>query len=359
MSMNPLSDMHTNVATKGSLATFAIMAYNQEGYIEGALRAALQQDYQPLEILVSDDASTDGTAEIIRSVAAAYTGQHRLVVNVNASNLGIGAHVNKLFHMARGDVVILAGGDDVSLPHRASRVMAHWESKSPRPSAVYCGARKISPEGHDLGSFPSEIASGSMDAEHVILFKHVTRMLAIGACGAYDAALMKEFGDLDDDLAIEDIPLIARACMSNGLDYLDEDLVLYRTNISVWRPRKLVDDTFPRRLQRRAFYTDARLKVAKQILADALKTRNKRFISAALRAYALHEFVDDARANVKFSLKRYLWVALSAKNWIYPFAAAILDAHPRLHWFLFWAKHTLVHPLESRFGKSSRPSRNP
>jgi hypothetical protein len=183
-------------------------------------------------------------------------------------------------------------------------------------------------------------------------------MLAIGACGAYDAELMDLFGDLDADLPIEDIPLIARACMSGGLDFIAEDLVLYRSNISVWRPRKLDHDTFELRLRRRAFYTVARLKVARQVVADAMKTQNPRYVSAALRAYALHEFVDDARARLRFSPRRYLSVALASGNWLYPLFAAILDAHPRLQGMLFWVKQVLVQPLESRFRKPRRDPAN-
>jgi glycosyltransferase involved in cell wall biosynthesis len=328
-----------------ALASFAIMAFNQEGYIEQAMRAAFSQDYHPLEIIVSDDASTDGTADVIRRVAAGYDGPHSVVVNVNPVNLGIGAHVNHLFRMAKGEVLVLAGGDDTSLPQRTSRVMECWRSVDPKPSAVYCGARKISPEGDDMGSFVSEIATGPRDAEHVILFKNMKRMLAIGACGAYDSGLMRKFGELDDDLPIEDIPLIARACMSNGLSYIDEDLVRYRSNVSVWRPRKLADDTFERRVQRRRFYTLARLKVARQVLSDAIATRDPSFISAALRAYALHDFVHDACARQRFSPKRYLWVAMAAGNWLYPLVAATLDGHPRVHRFLFWLKHALVQPV--------------
>ena len=47
------------------LITFALFAYNQEKYIEEAVQGAFLQTYSPLEIILSDDGSTDRTFEII------------------------------------------------------------------------------------------------------------------------------------------------------------------------------------------------------------------------------------------------------------------------------------------------------
>ena len=48
------------------LVTFSLLCHNHERFIREAVRSALAQDYEPLEILISDDHSTDATLDIIQ-----------------------------------------------------------------------------------------------------------------------------------------------------------------------------------------------------------------------------------------------------------------------------------------------------
>lgn len=75
-----------------SLISFALLAYKQEQYIREAVEGAFSQTYSPLEIILSDDCSPDRTFDIIQEMAAKYTGPHKVVLNRNPQNFGIGAH---------------------------------------------------------------------------------------------------------------------------------------------------------------------------------------------------------------------------------------------------------------------------
>src|SRR5262245_29481692 len=103
------------------LVTFYLMAYNQARFVRQAVEAALAQTYSPLQIVVSDDCSTDGTFEIIVEAVRDYSGPHELVLNRNDRNLGISEHVNRITRLARGDLLIASDGDDVSSPIRTER----------------------------------------------------------------------------------------------------------------------------------------------------------------------------------------------------------------------------------------------
>src|SRR5512138_1410799 len=107
--------------------SFMIWCYNQELYIREALEGALSQDYTPLEIIVSDDTSTDSTFDIVQEVAASYRGPHKLVLSRNRQNLGIGGNVNRAVSLCHGELIVMAGGDDISLPHRTSKIVEAWD----------------------------------------------------------------------------------------------------------------------------------------------------------------------------------------------------------------------------------------
>ena len=74
-------------ATDQPMVTFALFAYNQEKYIREAVKGAFSQTYEPLEIILSDDCSSDRTFEIMQEMAKAYQGPHRVVARTNRKNL--------------------------------------------------------------------------------------------------------------------------------------------------------------------------------------------------------------------------------------------------------------------------------
>lgn len=108
------------------LVTFALFAFNQEKYIREAVEAALAQDYSPLQIIVSDDCSSDRTFEVIQAVVAAYQGPHEVTCRQTAANRGSLLHVAEVAALARGGLVVMAAGDDNSKPSRVSTLAAAW-----------------------------------------------------------------------------------------------------------------------------------------------------------------------------------------------------------------------------------------
>lgn len=92
-----------------------IPTYNQAQFIETTIRSVLQQTYTNLEIVVADDASTDGTAEIIRRYAAI---DKRIKPLFATQNMGIARNFNRAFDACTGKYVAFLGGDDIMLPEK-------------------------------------------------------------------------------------------------------------------------------------------------------------------------------------------------------------------------------------------------
>jgi glycosyltransferase involved in cell wall biosynthesis len=115
------------------LVSVGIAAYNQERFIARTLDSVLSQDYRPLQIVVSDDASTDGTPGILARYAAAFP--DTICLQTHARNLGADENVASIYPLIEGEFVCWLGGDDVFLPLKLERQVAAFERD---PEAVVC-----------------------------------------------------------------------------------------------------------------------------------------------------------------------------------------------------------------------------
>jgi len=317
------------------LITFAIFAFNQEKYIKEAVDAAFSQTYSPLEIIISDDASTDSTPGIIRDMANQYRGPHRITVNINEKNLGIGEHVNKIFKMASGDFLVLAAGDDVSTSDRTELTVARWLEKGMLPSMIYCEADVIDADGSHVGRLDTALPNISHETSFLIEYSHPKKLLLMGACTAYAKKVVSEFGPLMSDLGVEDIPLAIRSSQMGGIECIDKPLVRYRRNVSVWLPRKLPKENFDRHFSRMAHRIRANHKVAEQILRDLERSEDKGAISIAKKRYMSSQFSLESLETGKFSFKNYFHISNKTNYWRENLIPTILFGYPRIHRFAF------------------------
>lgn len=106
------------------LVSVLVPAYNHAAYVRECLDALAAQTHRPLELLIGDDASTDGTAEVIRTfIRERGDAFHRVVFEERSTNGGTAAMLNALIAQARGRYVFLNASDDRASP-RAIEVLA-------------------------------------------------------------------------------------------------------------------------------------------------------------------------------------------------------------------------------------------
>ncbi len=96
-----------------------IVTFNQKHLINETIDSVLAQDYENLEIVVADDASTDGTQEVLKAYEREYPGKFVLVLN--EKNLGITGNCNAALKACSGELIAALGGDDVFLPGKISQ----------------------------------------------------------------------------------------------------------------------------------------------------------------------------------------------------------------------------------------------
>lgn len=107
--------------------------YNQEHFIRETVDSVLAQDHTAIELVLSDDGSSDRTPEILRDFAAREPQRVKLVSSER--NTGIAGAFNRGLDAHTGDYIAWLGGDDVMLPGKLSRQVAVLES---RPDVIAC-----------------------------------------------------------------------------------------------------------------------------------------------------------------------------------------------------------------------------
>jgi glycosyltransferase involved in cell wall biosynthesis len=206
------------------LVSILLIAFNQEGVVAHAVRAALAQTYEPLEILISDDSSHDRTFEIIEATVRDYTGPHRVSIHRNEQNLGISAHLSALALRAQGELLFVAAGDDISLPERCARVVDYWIAHGRRPDLIATDLVDID----DAGQAHERIAPMELDTYRSFDDWSAGRPHLIGAAHTWSRRLFERFGPLMPGAMAEDQLMTFRAIVSGGARSLREPLVRYR-----------------------------------------------------------------------------------------------------------------------------------
>lgn len=145
-----MAEMANEAKGELPLVTFALFAYNQEKHIRRAIEGAFSQAYSPLEIILSDDCSSDRTFEIMQEMAAKYTGPHKVLARKTFKNLGTIDHVIEVFDMANGALVVVAAGDDYSYPERTQEIAKAWRLSG--ADALFSNHDEIDEEGNHLAS---------------------------------------------------------------------------------------------------------------------------------------------------------------------------------------------------------------
>ena len=218
-----------SAATETPLVTFALFTYNQEHYVEYAVNAALAQTYSNLQIIISDDHSTDSTFEKILAAVNQQITHHTPIIRRNRANLGLAAHINAVMEVASGELIVMAAGDDISFPHRVSTLVNHWISTGKERGSIFSRFQTIDSEG--------KIKKGRWDSESIIRLSLASRDInntlgiAVGASGctqAWTKDLFEIFGPLDTRIIHEDISIPLRALLIGSVTYLPDELILYR-----------------------------------------------------------------------------------------------------------------------------------
>jgi glycosyltransferase involved in cell wall biosynthesis len=195
-------------------------AHNYEEFVAAGLRRALSQDYlaDRVELIVVDDGSADGTADVVRGLAETNPGRIRLIQQENA---GKNAAIATARAQADGDLLALLDADDVWLPTKLSR-QAQVLTQRPEVGLVFCDMRIV--DSAERVVRPTLYQPGDVD-----LGRMYARILQSNV--AYSSTIVFRshlFIPWPDEIEDCDWWIALCAAERTEIGYIDEPLALYR-----------------------------------------------------------------------------------------------------------------------------------
>ena len=272
------------------LVSICCLTYNHEAYLRDTLEGFLMQKVDfPMEILVNDDASTDGTRAILREYAEKYPDLIRpFYQDVNLYSQGKDLCLEVLYPAARGKYIALCEGDDYWTDPMKLQLQVDFLESHPDYTACvhdtivhYCGGEKadyrLLHRGADCDVRFEDVLFGMSHAFHTSSIVARKSVIAHPADFFY-VGLAHGFGDHPDGLWM----------MTNGpVRYLDRCMSVYRmhSNNASWST--MVDGAYEKMLE----YFEGKLELLR-----------------AYRPYASAErsaAVDQAILETEFEMMHY------------------------------------------------------
>ncbi len=180
-----------------------IPAFNEQAVITRTVRAVLAGPEPPLEVIVVDDGSTDGTGDEVARIAA----EDARVTLVRQANAGKAAALNRALAIAGGEVLICLDADTVFTPETIPRLVRHFAD--PRVGAV-AGNVRVGNRVNlwTLWQSIEYVVSQNLDRRAYALLNAVT--VVPGAVGAWRRAAVTGAGGFVADTLAEDMDLTWR-----------------------------------------------------------------------------------------------------------------------------------------------------
>jgi glycosyltransferase involved in cell wall biosynthesis len=179
-------------AMKAPLVSVVMPVYNGERYLRPAIDSILNQTFADFEFLIVDDASTDGTKEILESYS-----DKRIQVLTNETTQGISFSRNRGILAARGEFLAQMDADDVSRPRRFERQV---EFLRQNPDVGLCGtwALQITAEGKLLRDW-SPICDTRLYPHQFLFHCHIVNPSVMGRTRVFQENLYDPAYDMAED----------------------------------------------------------------------------------------------------------------------------------------------------------------
>lgn len=187
-------------------------SYNQGEFIEETINSVLSQNYQNIEYIVVDGASTDNTVEILKKYASK-------IKWISEKDNGQADAINKGFRMTKGEIIYWLNSDDVLLPGSVSKIVDEYNN-NPDVDIIYGKCHFTDVSNKIVGKYPTEI----YNFRRLAMFNFICQPSAF-----FKRKAFFESGCLNEHLKYAlDYDLWIRMAKKFNFKYLPEFLSCYR-----------------------------------------------------------------------------------------------------------------------------------
>lgn len=208
-----------------SIVTVICLCHNQKEYVLDALESVLQQTHKPVQLIVVDDASTDGSKDVI----AQFVAKHKEVVHIDLfENMGSCKAFNRALPFATGEYVIDLAADDVLLPTRIEIGLHDFSLASSKAGVHISDAELIDARGKHL-SFHSDRFPHATIPQGDIYKEVIARYFICSPTMMFKKEVIDMLHGYDENLQFEDFDFWVRS--SRLYEYLYSPKVLIKKRI--------------------------------------------------------------------------------------------------------------------------------
>lgn len=210
---------------KHPMITIICICHNHKKFVEDALQSVWALEYPYLELIVADDASTDGSQEVIQELIKGK----EVKLLLNKENIGHCKTFNQALKQANGEFIIDLSADDVLLPYSVTVGVERLIEKGEEYGVFFADALLIDDSGKQIGEHKtaSFFKSGVVpegDVYATILAKYFISPPTM----IYRKRLVEELGGYNEALTYEDFDFWVRSSRMSNYCYLPVAMVKKR-----------------------------------------------------------------------------------------------------------------------------------
>jgi glycosyltransferase involved in cell wall biosynthesis len=221
------------------LVSIVVITYNSSKYVIETFESAKAQTYKNIELIVSDDASTDNTVDICRKWIDENKKRFaRTELIVAKRNTGIPSNCNRGVKAAKGEWVKLIAGDDINMKDAIGQNISFVRGAEEPLAFVFSGIKRIDENGQDYhAKTPNNNTSNAFfrknaNEQYKDLIKGNKNIFIPAASSFLLKGALLSLGGFDEEiLYCEDYPMWIKATKAGfKLHYFNEITACYRVH---------------------------------------------------------------------------------------------------------------------------------
>ncbi|PWK29235.1 glycosyl transferase family 2 [Arcicella aurantiaca] len=210
--------------------SIALCTYNGSRFLREQLQSLANQTLLPSEIIITDDCSTDNTAEIVK--------EFENVLNIkffkNDTSLKVTKNFERAISLCTGDIILMCDQDDLWHSDKLAKIHAYFQ-ENPNKLAVFCDAELVDEKGESLNNnFWSVVRFHELQRQQWKAGQEVEILLAGNRSAGCMMAFRKELTSVIVPFPthisemIHDNWITIIAAMLNKIGIIEERLISYR-----------------------------------------------------------------------------------------------------------------------------------